>query len=106
MAQSDPRTVVITGASAGVGRATALKFAREGARVALIGRSAAGLESTRHEIEGVGGQAIALPLDVSDPEALCRAADEVAERCGAIDMGELIRIKRRVRRRRSCRDRW
>jgi NAD(P)-dependent dehydrogenase (short-subunit alcohol dehydrogenase family) len=86
MAPSDPRTVVITGASAGVGRAIALKFAREGARVALIGRSVAGLVSGRGEIKGLGGQAIAVPLDLSNPEEVYRAADEIAECCGTIDI--------------------
>lgn len=76
----------MTGASAGVGRAVALKFAREGARVALIARLAEGVESTKHEIESFGGEALAFPLDVSDADAVSRAADEVAERWGGIDI--------------------
>src|ERR1051326_2437757 len=79
-------TVVITGASAGVGRALALKFARMGARVALIGRLAEGLESTKCEIESFGGEALTFPLDVSDADAVRHAADEVSERWGGIDI--------------------
>ena len=66
---ADRRSVVITGASAGVGRATALKFAREGARLTLIARSPEGLESARREVEGAGGEAIVIALDVADAEA-------------------------------------
>jgi NADP-dependent 3-hydroxy acid dehydrogenase YdfG len=84
-AQPSP-SVFVTGASAGVGRAVALKFAREGARVALAGRSPEGVESTKVEIEYLGGEALAFPLDVSDAAALEQAADDVAQRWGGIDI--------------------
>src|SRR5918992_2394489 len=81
-----PEVVVITGASAGVGRATVREFARRGAHVALIARGRDGLEGARREVEGMGGRALVLPLDVADADAVEQAA-EVAEReLGPIDV--------------------
>src|SRR5665213_1636547 len=59
-----PEVVVITGASAGVGRATACAFARRGARIGLIARGADGLEGARNDVEALGGTALVLPVDV------------------------------------------
>ncbi|HEV2715531.1 MAG TPA: SDR family NAD(P)-dependent oxidoreductase [Terriglobales bacterium] len=59
--------VVITGASAGVGRATARRFGRRGASVGLIARGKERLETAKREIDEAGGNALALPLDVADP---------------------------------------
>src|SRR5579859_381686 len=73
------RTVVITGASAGVGRATAHRFARAGARLALIARDAAALGEVKREVEERGGSALVLPLDVGN-------ADALAAEFGAIDI--------------------
>src|SRR5579884_3516936 len=78
--------VVITGASAGVGRATARRFAQAGADVALIARGQAGLEGARRDVEEAGGRALVLPLDVSDAEAVLRAADRVEAELGPIDV--------------------
>ena len=83
---ADRRSVVITGASAGVGRAIALKFAREGARLTLVARSTEGLKSARQEVEAAGGQAIVVPHDVANAEAADRAAAEAAEYWGGIDL--------------------
>jgi NAD(P)-dependent dehydrogenase (short-subunit alcohol dehydrogenase family) len=80
------RTVVITGASAGVGRATAHRFARAGAKVALIARDAAALEEVKREVEERGGAALVLPLDVANADALFAAADAVAAETGGIDV--------------------
>ena len=77
-------TIVVTGASAGVGRATALLFARCGAQVALIARDAAALEDVRSEIEDCGSTALAIPCDVSDAEAVDQAAGRVEEELGPI----------------------
>ncbi|WP_265502457.1 SDR family oxidoreductase [Paracoccus beibuensis] len=82
---SRPR-VVITGASAGVGRATAIEFAAHGWCVALIARGAAGLEGARADVERLGGTALVLPADVADAEAVDRAAAAVIEEWGGIDV--------------------
>lgn len=78
--------VVITGASAGVGRATAQAFARRKARIGLIARGREGLEAAKREVQSSGGEAIALPLDVADPDAVERAATKVEEAFGPIDI--------------------
>jgi NAD(P)-dependent dehydrogenase (short-subunit alcohol dehydrogenase family) len=81
-----PEVVVITGASAGVGRATARAFAQRGARIGLLARGRDGLEAARREIEAAGGQALALPVDVADAKAIEAAADSVEESFGPIDV--------------------
>ena len=63
-------TVVITGAAAGVGRATARAFGRRGARIGLLARSVDDLADAAAEIEAAGGQALVLPTDVADPDAV------------------------------------
>ena len=79
-------TVVVTGASAGVGRATALRFARAGANLALIARDREALENVRGEVERLGGTAKAMPLDVADADAVFAAADAIAAERGGIDI--------------------
>lgn len=66
MSQKRPEVVVVTGASAG--RATAVAFARRGARVGLLARGHAGLEGARRDVEIAGGEALVLPTDVSQPD--------------------------------------
>jgi NAD(P)-dependent dehydrogenase (short-subunit alcohol dehydrogenase family) len=80
------KTVVITGASAGVGRAAVLRFARAGAHLALIARDAAALDDVKQEVERLGGSAIVLPLDVADAEAVFIAAEAIVADRGAIDI--------------------
>ena len=77
--------VVITGASAGIGRATAAAFGRRGWNVALIGRDPTGLASAALEVEQAGGKALVLCADVADAAALFAAAERVIERFGTID---------------------
>jgi len=79
-------TIVVTGASAGVGRATALRFARAGARLGLIGRDAEALEEVKQEVERRGGTAIVAPSDVADAAAMFASADAIAAAAGGIDI--------------------
>lgn len=80
------RVVVITGASAGVGRATVREFASRGDWIALLARDADRLEATRQEVEELGGRALALPTDVAEPDQVEAAAKTVEERFGPIDV--------------------
>ena len=63
-----PEVVVITGASAGVGRATVRRFAGDGAHIGLLARGRDGLEGACKDVEAAGGKAIVVPTDVADPE--------------------------------------
>jgi NADP-dependent 3-hydroxy acid dehydrogenase YdfG len=78
--------VVITGASGGVGRATARRFAEDGAKIALLARGEAGLEATAREIEERGGKALVLPTDVADPDQVEAAAEAAERELGPIDV--------------------
>jgi NAD(P)-dependent dehydrogenase (short-subunit alcohol dehydrogenase family) len=80
------KVVVVTGASAGIGRATALAFAREGADLGLIARNEERLENLRREIEALGRTALALPLDVADSAATEAAAEHIEATLGPIDV--------------------
>ncbi|MEZ4522701.1 MAG: SDR family oxidoreductase [Thermomicrobiales bacterium] len=78
--------VVITGASAGVGRATAQEYAKLGARIGLLARGKEGLEGARRDVEELGGEALAIPTDVADADQVEAAARQVEERFGPIDI--------------------
>src|SRR5690348_15899711 len=78
--------VVVTGASAGVGRATVSAFGRRGAHVGIIARGRDGLEAARREVEEAGGRALALPTDVADADAVEAAAETVERDLGPIDV--------------------
>ncbi len=78
--------VVVTGASAGVGRAIACEFASHGAAVGLLARGRDGLDGARRDVERAGGRALVVPTDVSDEAQVERAAALVEERLGPIDI--------------------
>ena len=78
--------VVVTGASAGVGRATVREFAKRGAWIGLLARGSDGLEGAKREIEASGGRALALLTDVAEPEQVEAAADAVEREFGPIDI--------------------
>jgi NAD(P)-dependent dehydrogenase (short-subunit alcohol dehydrogenase family) len=80
------KVVAITGASAGVGRATVRRFARDGARIGLIARGRERLDEAAAEVEQLGSEALVLPLDVAEADALEYAATRIEERFGPLDL--------------------
>ena len=81
-----PEVVVVTGASAGVGRAVVREFAKHGASIGLIARGLEGLEGARREVEAAGGRALVLPTDVADAAGMEAAAAAVEAAFGPIDI--------------------
>lgn len=81
-----PRVVVVTGASGGIGRASAVAFGRRGDTVALLARGDRGLEGARQEVEEAGGTAHVFPVDVADHDALDRTASRIEQEVGEIDV--------------------
>jgi NAD(P)-dependent dehydrogenase (short-subunit alcohol dehydrogenase family) len=82
----NPEVVMITGASAGIGRAAALAFAKRGARIGLLARSRQRLEAARLEVEQAGGRGLVLVADVADENAVESAAAELETEFGPIDI--------------------
>jgi NAD(P)-dependent dehydrogenase (short-subunit alcohol dehydrogenase family) len=80
------KVVVVSGASAGIGRASARAFARPGVCVALLARGERGLRAAAEEVEQAGAEALVLPTDVADHRQVTHAADEVVRRWGRIDV--------------------
>ncbi|MDD4868601.1 MAG: SDR family oxidoreductase [Mycobacterium sp.] len=85
-AASCGRTTVVTGASGGIGRATARAFGARGAQVGLLARGEKGLHAAAREVEAVGGKARAVVTDVADPRQCEAAAEEVERAFGPIDV--------------------
>ncbi|HZD88701.1 MAG TPA: SDR family oxidoreductase [Pseudolabrys sp.] len=86
LAPEHPETVIVTGASAGVGRAIALRFGQAGARVGLIARDEEALNEVKREIERTGGKAAVAPVDVADHDALFSAAERLEAELGPVDV--------------------
>jgi NADP-dependent 3-hydroxy acid dehydrogenase YdfG len=80
------QVVVVTGASAGVGRAAVRAFAASGASIGLLARGRDGLEGARREVKAAGGRALALPTDVANADQVEQAAEEIERKLGAIDV--------------------
>jgi NAD(P)-dependent dehydrogenase (short-subunit alcohol dehydrogenase family) len=80
------QTIVVTGASAGIGRATARLFGQRGDRVVLIARGQAGLEGAARDVEEAGGRALAISADVADFDQVSSAARKAEEHFGPIDV--------------------
>src|SRR2546428_2965924 len=78
------KVIVITGASAGVGRATVRAFARQGADIGLLARGPDGLNAALREVEAAGGRAIAIPTDVAHAEEVEAAAERIERELGPI----------------------
>ncbi len=80
------RVVVVTGASAGIGRATVTEFARRGDHVALIARGQTGLDAAAAECQELGAKTLTVPVDVSDAQAVSDAVDRIETELGPIDV--------------------
>ena len=85
-APSGATVTVVTGASAGIGRATAIALARRGWRVALLARGQVGLDAAQRDVEAAGGEALTIALDVSDAAAVHAAAAQVVAQWSRIDV--------------------
>ncbi len=83
---AERKVVVVTGASAGVGRATVRAFAKQGCSIGLIARGTEGLEAAAAEVRREGVRAVAAPADVADPDAIERAAENIERELGPIDV--------------------
>ena len=93
------RTALVTGASQGLGRVIALRFAREGAKVVLAARSRERLEETAAEIEAAGGWALVVPTDLREPADVDALAQRVEAEVGALDVARREQRHRRPDRR-------
>lgn len=80
------KVVILTGASEGIGRATALALVREGARLALAARTLAKLEKVAGEIVHLGAECLVVPADVTQPESVAALVDKTLQRFGQIDI--------------------
>lgn len=80
------RVIVVTGASAGVGRAMVKEFAQQGEKLGLIARGEEKLRATMEEVQKLGGEAVAISVDVLDEKALEKAAVEIEQKLGPIDI--------------------
>jgi NAD(P)-dependent dehydrogenase (short-subunit alcohol dehydrogenase family) len=84
--RGSPQVVAVTGASGGIGRASAVAFARQGAAVALLARGRTGLEAAAAEVRAAGGTALLVPTDMADPDQVDKAVALIEEELGPIDV--------------------
>jgi len=80
------RVAIVTGGGRGIGRATALLLAREGAKLGLAARNREEIEKVKGEVEALGGEALALPVDVRSPVEVREMVEEVKRSFGSVDM--------------------
>ena len=80
------KVAVVTGGTAGVGRATVVEFAKHGYNVAILARGSAGLDGAVNDVQAAGGQAVGIPTDVADHDAVQKAAEHVEQTLGKIDV--------------------
>src|SRR5947207_1236745 len=86
MPQLDGKKALIAGASSGMGRATALRFAREGADLALLARRADELRAVATEVERLGRRAVVLPVDLTDRAGVQRVVERAESELGRVDV--------------------
>src|SRR5215469_11726273 len=103
MPELNGQLAVVTGASSGLGEATAVRLAELGARVALLARSEAGLDRVAARISGAGGTAFAVPADLADPDAVVAAIERLVSGSGRRGCWSTPRRPMYPARRRSCR---
>ena len=84
--QFSDKVALVTGAGSGIGKATALRLAKGGARVAVLSRTDEEIQATRDEIIAAGGEAIAVGADISDPDGMRAAVDRIIADWGQIDI--------------------
>src|SRR5215212_10399221 len=85
MSSLSGRIALVTGASRGIGRASAIALAKAGAHVILVARTVGGLEETDDEIQKLGGTATLVPMNLRDGEAIDRLGASIYERWGKLD---------------------
>ncbi|MBE9127723.1 MULTISPECIES: SDR family oxidoreductase [unclassified Coleofasciculus] len=84
--QLTEKVALITGAGSGIGKATALLFAKEGAKIGVLGRTKDELKETVNQIQGNGGEAIPLEADISQPEQMQQAIQQITDKWGRLDI--------------------
>src|SRR2546427_538910 len=85
MTRLEGTVALVTGASSGIGHATAIELARQGASVALVGRREDRLTGLAAEISNAGGQALVVPADITDAQAAAQAVERTVEHLGRLD---------------------